>query len=140
MKLLLAVDGSEFTQRMLTWLADHQKLLVEGADIEALTVVPALPAHVKRHLDGPTEDEYYRDRAEEVLRPVAEFGRSRGWRLTTRSAVGRPAPTIAAAAQAGGSELVVMGSHGHTPLGSVVLGSVAQGVLGSCKVPTLIVR
>lgn len=140
MKLLLAVDGSEFTQRMLAWLADHQKLLVDGADIEALTVVPELPVHVRRHLDRATEDEYYRDRADEVLKPVADFGRSRGWRLTTRSAVGRPAQVIADTAAATRSDLVVMGSHGHTPLGSVVIGSVAQGVLGSCKVPTLIVR
>lgn len=140
MKLLLAVDGSEFTERMLTWLADHQKPLVDGAEIEALTVVPALPVHITRHLDRQTEEEYYRDRADDVLKPVAEFGRSRGWRMTTRSAVGRPSQTIAHVATASGSDLIVIGSHGHGPLGSVVLGSVAQGVLGSCKVPTLIVR
>jgi nucleotide-binding universal stress UspA family protein len=34
----------------------------------------------------------------------------------------------------------VMGTHGHTALGNVVLGSVASGVLARSKVPVLLIR
>ena len=37
-------------------------------------------------------------------------------------------------------DLIAMGSHGRTPLGSALLGSVALRVLAQCKVPVLIVR
>jgi nucleotide-binding universal stress UspA family protein len=33
-----------------------------------------------------------------------------------------------------------MGSHGHTALGNLALGSVATGVLARCKVPVLLIR
>ena len=33
-----------------------------------------------------------------------------------------------------------MGSHGHTALGGVVLGSVTTGVLARCKLPVLLLR
>jgi nucleotide-binding universal stress UspA family protein len=36
--------------------------------------------------------------------------------------------------------LIVMGSHGHSSLGNVVLGSVANRVLARCKTPVLLIR
>jgi len=33
-----------------------------------------------------------------------------------------------------------MGTHGHSSLGNVILGSVASGVLARCKVPVLLIR
>ena len=54
--------------------------------------------------------------------------------------VGDPAGTITHKADAGRYDLIVMGSHGHTALGSLLLGSVAQRVLATCRVPVLIVR
>jgi nucleotide-binding universal stress UspA family protein len=35
---------------------------------------------------------------------------------------------------------VMMGTHGHGPLGNLVMGSVATKVLASCEVPVLLVR
>jgi nucleotide-binding universal stress UspA family protein len=35
---------------------------------------------------------------------------------------------------------VVLGSHGHSALGNLVMGSVATQVLAHCKVPVLLVR
>ncbi|WP_158660433.1 universal stress protein [Paraburkholderia terrae] len=33
-----------------------------------------------------------------------------------------------------------MGSHGHSAIANLVLGSVAAGILARCGIPTLIVR
>ncbi len=40
----------------------------------------------------------------------------------------------------GGHDLVVMGTHGHTGLKRVLLGSVTERVIRSCTVPVLITR
>jgi nucleotide-binding universal stress UspA family protein len=140
MKILLAVDGSDYSKRMLAWLAAHDDTFSKNAELTFLTVVPSLPPHVTRYLDEAIVESYYRDRAEEVLGPIAEFARRHGWRFETRSSVGRPGETIAETATAGAYDLVVMGSHGHSALGALVLGSVVQRVLSSCRTPVQIIR
>ena len=37
-------------------------------------------------------------------------------------------------------DLIVMGSHGHSALAGMVLGSVVSGVLARCKAPVLLIR
>lgn len=140
MKILLAVDGSDYTKRMLAWLATHEELLAPDAAYSFITVVPPLPPHVTRYLDAALVKQYYGERADEVLKPIAEFARRHDWRFTTEAPVGAPAATIAAAATDGGYDLLVMGSHGQSAALSLLLGSVAQHVLASCSVPVLIVR
>ena len=54
--------------------------------------------------------------------------------------VGSAGETIAKMAEQGKFDLVVMGSHGHGALASLVMGSVATQVLAHCKVPVLLVR
>ena len=44
------------------------------------------------------------------------------------------------AARKGGSDLVMLGSHGHGALKSLVLGSVANRVIAGCETPVLIIR
>ena len=43
MKILLAVDGSDYTKRMLAYLATHEEMLGKADSFTALTVVPAIP-------------------------------------------------------------------------------------------------
>jgi nucleotide-binding universal stress UspA family protein len=54
--------------------------------------------------------------------------------------VGQPGELIAKAASEGDFDLVMMGSHGHSALGNLVMGSVATQVLAHCSVPVLLVR
>jgi nucleotide-binding universal stress UspA family protein len=54
--------------------------------------------------------------------------------------VGDPAHEIASHAGSHGYDLIVMGTHGHTALGNLVMGSVATKVLASSKVPVLFFR
>ena len=53
---------------------------------------------------------------------------------------GKPAPEIVAAAKEWGADLIVMGTHGRSGLGRVVLGSVAQAVVHAAPCPVLLVR
>jgi nucleotide-binding universal stress UspA family protein len=139
MKVLLAVDGSDYTKRMLVYLADHGELLGPSHDYTAMTVVTAIPPHAARHVDRNTLAEYYRDEAEKVLGPLQEAAARRGWKLATVALHGRASDEIATFAQSGNFDLIVMGTHGHSALGSLVLGSVASGVLARARKPVLLI-
>jgi len=140
MKILLPVDGSEYTKRMLSYIAAHDELLGAGHDYTVFTAVPPVPPHAARYLDRHTLNEYYSEQAEEVLRPVRTFADQQGWKISVAHATGHAAESIAALAETLKPDLIVMGTHGHSALGNIVLGSVATGVLARCKAPVLLIR
>ena len=50
MKILLAVDGSPYTKKMLAYLAVHDQLLSPDSQYTALTIRTALPARARAAL------------------------------------------------------------------------------------------
>ena len=140
MKVLLAVDGSAYTKRMLAYLAAHDDFLGNRAEYTALTVVPNIPPHAAQYLSSANVDTYFRDEGESVLAPVKAFIALQGWKASFKHLIGHPATVISTEATEGGFDLLVLGSHGHTVLGSLILGSVATSVLAHCKVPMLLIR
>ena len=140
MKILLPVDGSEYTRRMLAYIAAHDELLGAGHEFVAFTAVPPIPPRAASFLDRGTVEDHYRDLADQVLKPVKAFAEQNGWKLRTAHLTGHAADTIAAFAESERPDLIVMGTHGHSSLGNVLLGSVVTGVLARCKTPVLLVR
>jgi len=140
MKILLAVDGSAYTKKMLAYLSTHEALLSDSVEYSALTVQAALPPRARAALGKPIVDEYYAEEAAKVLNPVSKFLARHGIVPQQISKVGVAGETIAKVAEAGKFDLVVMGSHGHSSLGNLVMGSVSTQVLAHCKVPVLLVR
>jgi nucleotide-binding universal stress UspA family protein len=140
MKILLPVDGSDYTKRMLAYIAAHDELLGPGHEYTVFTAIPPIPAHAARFLDRSILDGYYRDQAEEVLGPVRKFAQQQGWKISAVHAAGHAAESIAALAENLEPDLIVMGTHGHSALGNVILGSVTTGVLARCKAPVLLIR
>jgi nucleotide-binding universal stress UspA family protein len=140
MKILLPVDGSKTTRRMLSYIAAHDELLGAGHEYLLFTVVPRLTSRAAEFFDRKTLDEYYAEEAEKVLRSARSFAQKQGWSLASAHRVGHAAEEIAAYAKARKPALIVMGTHGHSALGNAMLGSVTQGVLARCKVPMLLVH
>ena len=140
MKILLAVDGSHVTKRMLNYLAAHGELLGPGHEYTLLTVVAPVPGYAAKHLDRKIIDDYYLEQAEEVFHPIRSFAEKQGWQIRLLHKSGHAAEVIAALAETEHVDLVVMGAHGHSSLGGAVLGSVATGVLARCKTPVLLIR
>jgi nucleotide-binding universal stress UspA family protein len=140
MKILLPVDGSDYTKRMLAYLAAHDELLGAGHEHILLNVVPELPLPAVRVLQQSVIDSFYAEESEGVFRPLRAFAEQQHWKVRMETVYGRPAVAIAEFAEREKPDLIVMGSHGHTALGNVTLGSVASGVLARCKTPVLLVR
>jgi len=140
MKILVPVDGSDYTKRMLAIIAARDDLLGPGHEYVLLHVVPPIPSYAARFLDRGVIDDYYREQAEAVLAPVKRFADQQQWKVRVAHAHGNAAEMIAATAESENVDLIVMGTHGHSALGSTLLGSVASGVLARGKQPVLLVR
>jgi nucleotide-binding universal stress UspA family protein len=140
MKILLPVDGSKTTRRMLSYIAAHDELLGAGHEYLLFTVVPRLTSRAAEFFDRKTLDEYYAEEAAKVLRSPRGFAQKQGWTLASAFAIGHAAEEIAAHAKVHKPALIVMGTHGHSALGNAVLGSVTQGVLARCTVPMLLIH
>jgi nucleotide-binding universal stress UspA family protein len=140
MKILLAVDGSEYTKRMLSYVAAHEELLGPEHEYLLCTVAAPIPPHAARFLDRAKLDGYYREQCEDVLRPLEKFTGQKGWHVQTRPLVGHAAEMIASLAAEEKVDLIVMGTRGHSPLGNMLLGSVTRGVIARSSCPVLLIR
>lgn len=140
MKILLAIDGSPYTKKMLAYLTTHEELMAGTHEYTALTVQTPLPPRARAALGKAVVDQYYAEQGEKVLGPVDKYLKRHGINFTTAVKVGPAGETIAKVAEAGGFDLIMMGTQGHGALGKLVMGSVSTQVLASCQVPVLLVR
>jgi nucleotide-binding universal stress UspA family protein len=140
MKILLAVDGSAFSKKMLAYLSTHESLLSKDNDYTVFTAQAALPPRAKAAVGKAVVDQYYAEESEKVLAPVTKFLLRHGIDAKSSWKVGPAGLTISKLAEQGKFDLLVMGSHGHGALYKLVMGSVVTEVLAHCKVPVLLVR
>ena len=140
MKILLAVDGSSYSKKMLAYLSTHEALLSPDQEYTVLNTQSALPPRAKAALGKDIVEQYYREEADKVLAPVGKFLKRHGINAKLESKVGSAGATIAKQADSGKFDLLIMGSHGHSALTNLVMGSVATQVLAHCKTPALLVR
>lgn len=140
MNILLAVDGSAYTKKMLAYLATHDELLGSKHTYTVLTVQSPLPTRARAALGKEVVDSYHAEEAEKVLAPVCKFLARHSVDAKRSYKVGAVGETIAKTADTGKFDLVVMGSRGHGAVATLVLGSVTTQVLANSSVPLLIVR
>lgn len=140
MKILIAVDGSIYTDHALEFLASRESFLASSPEIEMLSVVPQIPAGALRFIERETLEGYYKDCSEKIFKPIRKFLKGKDLPVEEVYVVGDPSEGIADEVDRTKPDLVVMGSRGRSSLKGLFLGSVTRGVLARTKVPMLIVR
>lgn len=86
----------------------------------------------------PMDPGYYEDALKEIRDRVV--GPSPGFPVETCLREGTPAEEILRAADDVGADLIVMGSHGRTGLGRLLMGSVAEAVMRRAGCPVLLAK
>ena len=140
MKLLLAADGSPFTQKALVFLAAHRELLSAGEKLLVLNVQPPVPGRVTTMLGSADVAAYHLEEAAAVLEPVRQWLDQHGVPHRCMSVVGHAVDEIIAAAAREEVDMIVMGTHGHGWLGRALVGSIAQRVISESDRPVLLVK
>ncbi|MGH7306016.1 MAG: universal stress protein [Candidatus Rokuibacteriota bacterium] len=135
-KILVPLDGSVLAEAALPRAVDLAES--EGATISLLRAAEAsgrLGADpVEAQVTAVREAEEY---LAGVVRRLAERGATR---VETHVWYGPPAAAITEAAAVQKADMIVMGTHGRSGLGRLVLGSVAESVLRGTTIPILVVR
>ncbi len=140
MKIILAADGSSFTKKALGFLVTHEEIAGGEGQVVVVNVQPPMPPRVKSMVGAAAVNDYHREEAEKVLRPIEKFLSRHKIAYTARWAVGSPGAEIVKISKKEGAQMIVMGTHGHGILGRALLGSVAQNVLHDCDIPVLLVK
>ncbi len=140
MKILVAVDGSSYTKRMLAYLAAHDEWLGNRHQYTLLHAIAPVPSRAAAVLDRATLKAYYAAEAEGVFSPLRKFFDKQGLSAQFVCKVGPAAEVISDAAKKSKYDLLMLGSHGHGTLANLVMGSVATKVLANCNTPALLVR
>ena len=140
MRLLLAVDGSSFTQKALVFLAAHPELLSAGEELVLLNVQPPVPGRVITMLGSADVAAYHLEEAAGVLDPAHQWLDQQGLPHRSVSVVGHAVDEIVAAAARENVDMIVMGTHGLGWLGRALVGSIAQRVISESDRPVLLVK
>jgi nucleotide-binding universal stress UspA family protein len=139
-KVLVPVDGSEFSDRAVDYLIELAK--GQGPlDIHLLSVqIPIDSGHARMFVTDDEIEAYHRDEGMAVLKPYIEKLDAAGIPHHYHVLVGHVALTIARFAKEQKFDKVVMGTHGRSGLTQLLLGSVAQNVVRRLKIPVALVK
>ena len=134
MKIILAVDGSQFSEAATQVLI--QQMRPDGNEILLVHVIEG-PAFFEQ--DAVLQER--RRRAEKIMLHTTEELRAAGYQAVhTRVVEGEPRMGILEVASDWHPDLILLGSHGRKGLQKLLLGSVAQSVAQHATCSVLIVR
>ena len=128
MNILLAIDGSPFSRKMLAYVASNGLWFRPEFSYTVLHVCARVPTSSSDPAVGVVSEAVHFLRDQIGLQPARALR------------AGKPAEVIPEFARQAHCNLIVMGSHGYSGIESLMLGSVTQGVLASSHVPVLVVR
>lgn len=139
-KILVPYDLSEPSKRALDWavqigLTDHTEL----------TVVHVISQDARLTAYGlvPNRDEMVEHIRKEIDKDIRHFSSQKGSALASvdiRIEWGDPVPCILESVEEIAPNLIVLGTHGHTGLKHILLGSVAEKIIRHAKAPVLVAR
>lgn len=132
--IVLAVDGSESSDRALTYAGELAK---ESAG-------RVIAVHIKELIAGRfagpvhVDEDDIQTKIRRQIQDLSDAGVNIAVEMHS-TMTGGPAPVIAEAAARENADVIVTGTRGHTALAGVIVGSVAQRLLHVAPCPVLVV-
>jgi nucleotide-binding universal stress UspA family protein len=146
-KILVCLDGSKLAEQILPFAAEQAKrfnskivllqaYVVPSAELAAAT--PTSPVVAPQLLQQ--EELKYKNEAMAYLEEVAEQLRESGLDVACVVLNGIAGDVIVSYAQNEPVDLIALATHGHSGLGRIVFGSVADQVLRESGLPILVIK
>lgn len=136
--ILLATDGSATAKKAARLAGDLAKC--SNAEIIVFSVAQPIMPNDLEPMNMGFVDEPLRRAQEEADRQADEYRRA-GLKATSETKL---SPAVAAAiveeAEQTGADMIVMGTHGRSGLSRAILGSVADRVLRTGRIPVLVAK
>jgi len=140
-RILLPVDGSDNALRAVRHIIANTDWYQRPLELHLLNVqLPIASGLVKSFISRSQLDDYYHDEGVSALESARSELDAGNVPHHDHVSVGDSAETILYYARDKKCDLVVMGTHGHSAIGDVLLGSVASRVLHQASIPVLFVK
>lgn len=143
-QILIPTDGSEpatnAAQKGVELAAEH------GATVHVMSVVEPIPLGMYSAGPEPASAEHgtvieeQKNEARAAIEHVIERCEEHGLDAREEIAYGNPSQEITEYAEAEGIDAIVMGTHGRSGAGRLIIGSVAEKVVRQSPVPVMTVR
>jgi len=143
MKILLAIDDSEFSEAVIQALIAQAP--PKGSEVRVLHVIEPLPAVYGGSewgyvMDWQAVTREQRKHAEAFMARAEQTLRAAGFQITTAIEEGAPKAVILDTAAKWPADLIMLGSHGRRALDRFLLGSVSEAVARHSTCSVQIVR
>lgn len=139
--LLIAVDGSPFSERALDYALGRVAASREPLQLRLLNVqLPLAGVNVKIFISAESQQEYHREEGMAVLARPRERVTQAGVPCQHHIGVGDPGQVIADYARTTNCTEVIMGTQGRGAIAGAVMGSVAHKVVRLSPVPVVLVK
>ncbi len=140
-KILIPVDGSSASLRALKVAVALAKLPPDASlHLVHVHEEPLIYGEIAVYVPRAKMEALQHAHSEGILDSAEAELRDSEVRHTREVLTGPIAPTIAEHAERLGCDAIVMGRHGKTALGELLMGSVAMKVLHATKLPVMLVR
>ncbi|MGI9569077.1 MAG: universal stress protein [Desulfobulbia bacterium] len=137
-KILLPFDGSVHSINAAKYCLDLAKLF--GAHVSILNCyewranISEVPESLVKDLKANSKQ-----KAEDILKAAAGIFENQGVEFKLETTIGQPGYVLASLAKSKNYDLIIMGSHGHSDIAGLFLGSVTHKVLNTIYCPVLVV-
>lgn len=140
-KFLVPVDGSECSLKAVR----HAIALAKGRPDAQIHLVhgheePLLYGEISVYVPREKMERIQREHSEDILSRAEPLLQAAGIRYTKEVLIGPIAEKIAEQADKLGCDAIIMGTHGMTAVGKLIMGSVATKVVHAARVPVMLVR
>ncbi|MBI5074749.1 MAG: universal stress protein [Nitrospirae bacterium] len=140
--ILVATDGSKFSEAAATEAVGMAKncraelIVVTAVHAESLAPLDVVSSQMQKDLIAGVE----MAAADKSITFVRELAEKEQVKISALTYAGSPADVIIHTAQEKKADLIVVGSHGRTGIDRLLLGSVAERVIGTADCATLVVK
>jgi len=143
MKILIAIDGSDFSQAALKSVIARP--WPPNTEVKVLNVVEPPALLMGREMSGPDPEfetvwNALREQAKAIVLKAAEKLRAANFNVSTELVEGDPKSQIIDQANEWHADMIVLGSHGWSGLKRFLMGSVSEGVARHAHCSVEIVR
>lgn len=140
MKILVPVDGSKASLNAVKYAAKLSGNMRSADSVTLITVHDDQGLrHAKQFVGKAEIADYLREVSEKELKSSLAVLKKAGVKYTTIIQTGHVAAAIASTANKS-YDMVIMGTKGRSALADLLIGSVAQRVIASCKKPVVLVK
>jgi nucleotide-binding universal stress UspA family protein len=142
MKILLAVDGSKYSLDAVKFMIEHTDWYRDKPIVDLVHVHLPVPSFrgMSKVISKSDIQQYYQEEGEAALAEAKKILDAARIEYTAHILVGPIAETLTKHAEKAHCEFILIGTHGRSSVGAMLLGSVALKLLHIATVPVLLVR